>query len=90
MGCSNGKMVQVAPQNTKESTNLEIKPDTDTNNNTTKSSEIINKRINSAASNTSGHSKDSAFIDGDADSITSASKSIRGNSGKLILCYIMV
>lgn len=71
MGCSNEKMVQVAPQPSAESKDAEHKA-------------LSNKQRapGSAVSKGSNRSVDSAFVEGDTDSIRSASAKSRPVSGK--------
>ncbi|XP_067928281.1 uncharacterized protein [Watersipora subatra] len=77
MGCNSAKMVKVEPQ-TEHTAVANATKDLDTD-----SSRLTDKRINSATSNTSKHSRDSAFIEGDGDSIISSTESTRARSGRL-------
>ena len=85
MGCSNAKMVQVAPQ----AGPLEAKqplPDIKDNNSSSgklsRPNSGVNLRAVSATSKISKRSKDSAFIEGDNDSLKSESGTSRTRSGK--------
>lgn len=80
MGCNNAKMVQVAPQTAPvESQKL---PEITDKNNNNKSSSQTDIRAVSATSKISRRSDDSAFIEGDNESLTSENGTIRSRSGK--------
>lgn len=84
MGCNNGKMVRVEPQIMKEIPVDENAKITDKNNNGTELEIAQDKRMTSATSKISRRSEDSAFIEGDGDSVISTSRSSsRANSGMI-------